>query len=170
MRIPVLFWRACAVLALLGAGGFAPAAAASTPPLIWQGVARIRILCLVKTGAGVDTGPLRDRICGRVAALARDGAPAPVSIVEPGDPSVLAADSITLLVHANVEPSAAGPLLALSVRPYRASDAGALLFAAPPRAVPLADAGALESALRATLSETLPWRARPAGPQAINNN
>jgi hypothetical protein len=170
MQLSVSIRRACATLALLCAAGLAPsAAAASTPSPFWQGVTRVQILCLVRTEAGVDTGPLHDRLCGRVAELAGEGAPAPVASLAPGDPKVLAADAVTILVHFNAERTAAGPLLALSLRPYRASaDAGGLLFSAAPRAVPLADSAALDAALHAALSETLPWQNRPAGPRPIN--
>lgn len=173
MQLSVPFRRVCALLALLGAAASTPTAAAraATPTLLWQGVARVQVLCLVRTEVGTDSGPLRDRLCGRVAALAGEGAPAPVTILAPGDPKVLAADSVTLLAHFNVERGPAGPLVALSLRPYRASaEAGGLLFAAAPRAVPLADSAALDSALSGALSETLPWRARPAGPQPINHH
>jgi hypothetical protein len=172
MQLLVSIRRACATFALLCAAGLAPsAAAASTPSPFWQGVTRVQILCLVRTEAGVDTGPLRDRLCGRVAALAGEAAPAPVAALAPGDPKLLAPDAVTILAHFNSERSAAGPLLAFSLRPFRASaDAGSLLFSAAPRAVPLADAAALDAALHAALSETVPWQSRPAGPRPINRD
>lgn len=162
--------RAFAALGLLCVAGAAPLgpAAAATPPLLWQKVARVQLLCLVRTPAGVETGRLHERICGRAARFAAEGAPAPVSQVRLGDPLVLDADAVTILVHANVESGRSGPLLALSLRPFRASaEAGSLLFAAAPRAVPLADEAALDAALRGALAETLPWLGRPAGPRSI---
>jgi hypothetical protein len=170
MQLSVSIRRVCAALTLLCAAGLVPSgAAASTPSRFWQGVARVQILCLVTTEAGVDSGALRDRLCGRVAALAGEGAPAPVAMLALGDPKVLAPDAVTILAQFNAERGAAGPLLALSLRPYRASgDSGGLLFSAAPRAVPLADQAAIDAALRAALSETLPWQAPPAGPRPMN--
>jgi hypothetical protein len=170
MQLSVSIRRACAPIALLCAAGVVSSgAAAATPSLFWQDVARVQILCLVTTEAGVDSGPLRERLCGRVATLAGEAATVPVAALAPGDPKLLAPDAVTILVQFNAERTAAGPLLALSLRPFRASaDAGNLIFSAAPRAVPLADAPALDAAIGAALSETLPWRARPAGPRPIN--
>lgn len=93
----------------------------------------------------------------------------PVRATGPGDPALLAPDTMTLLVHASVQRSAAGDLLALAIRPFRNSgEPNGLLFAAAPRAVLLADEAALDAALRGALSETLPWLARSAGPRPIN--
>ena len=156
--------RACAAFALL----FLTAPAqASTPAPIWRDVARVNILCLVRTSGGVDRGRLNDRICESARDMAAIGSPAPVAIIAPGDPAVLAPDSVTLLVHASAQ---GGPhrLLAFSIRPFRNSAGESqMLFAAAPRAVPLDDSRAghskLEAALRAALSETLPWLSVPAG-------
>jgi hypothetical protein len=140
--------------------------AASTPASIWNDVARVNVLCLVQTEKGVDQGALHDRICISVRDAAAAGSPAPVGIIAPGDPAVLSPSSVTLLVQA----SAQRGLLAFSIRPYRASNE-ALLFAAAPRAVPLAGparpAQEFEAALGAALSETLPWLNRQAGARPI---
>ena len=160
--------RASAALAALIVCSGVPIATpanASTPALIWQGVAKVNVLCLVQTEAGVDTGALHDRICNSVRNAAAAGSPAPVGIIAIGDPAVLSPDSVTLLVQA----SARSGLLAFTVRPYRNN--APLLFTAAPRAVPLAaSAGAakeLEGALGAALSETLPWLSRPAGARPV---
>jgi hypothetical protein len=145
--------------------GSAPAAA-STPALIWRDVAQVNVLCLVQTEAGVDRGALNDRLCKSVRDAAASGSPAPVAIIAPGDPAVLSPDSVTLLVQASVD----GGLLAFSIRPYRNSGEP-MLFAAAPRAIPLAGSAArtkeFEAALGAALSETLPWLSRPAGARPI---
>lgn len=139
---------------------------ASTPALIWQNLARVNVLCLVQTEAGVESGALHDRICNSVRDSAAVGSPAPVGIIATGDPAVLSPDSVTLLVQA----SARRGLLAFSIRPYRNSGEP-MLFTAAPRAVPLAGpsgrAPELEAALGAALSETLPWLSRPAGARPI---
>ncbi|HYI41595.1 MAG TPA: hypothetical protein VE053_14890 [Allosphingosinicella sp.] len=141
-------------------------AEASTPPLIWRDVARVNVLCLVQTDLGVERGALHDRICNGVRDAAAAGSPAPVGIIAPGDPAVLAPGSVTLLVQA----SARSGMLAFSIRPYRNSGE-ALLFTAAPRAVALAGparpAKEFEAALGAALSETLPWLSRPAGARPI---
>ncbi|MBV8687027.1 MAG: hypothetical protein JOZ90_15680 [Alphaproteobacteria bacterium] len=163
------FQRALGALVLLGSA--TTAGSAATPVPAYQGLARVTVTCLVQTGGGVDHGSLQARLCGRVKALAAKGAPVPVEILAPGDPALLAPESLALLAHFNVERSARGPLLAFSLRPYRASaGADAFLFAAAPRAVPLDDDAALDAALGGALSSTLPWLSRPAGPQSVNNN
>ncbi len=174
MQFPGSFVRACAALVLLFACGAEPvtgaAAEASTPALIWRDVAKVNILCLVQSDAGVDRGPLHDRLCNSIRDAAAAGSPAPVQVIAAGDPALLSPDSVTLLVHASVQADSGHRLLAFTIRPFRNS-AEPLLFTAAPRAVPLADtagpAPELEAALRAALSETLPWLNRPAGPRPI---
>lgn len=171
MQILGSLGRACAALVLLSACGGEPVtsspAEASTPAPIWSDIARVNVLCLVRTESGVDTGALHDSLCGKVRESAAAGSPAPVRIIAPGDPAVLSPDSVTLLVHASVQP---GRQLVFSIRPWRNSDSS-LLFAAAPRAVTLAGPAGrnpeLEAALGAALSETLPWLSRPAGARPI---
>jgi hypothetical protein len=164
--------RACAALALLAACAAGPVAAeASTPALIWRDVARINVLCLVQTEAGVDRGALHDLVCDSVREAAAAGSPAPVALIEAGDPALLATDSLALLVHASVQGDADHRLLVFTIRPFR-NNGEPLLFTAAPRAVQIADparpAPELEAALRAALSETLPWLNRPAGARPIH--
>lgn len=161
--------RACTALVLLSACGGAAVttatAEASTPALIWRDVARVNVMCLVQTERGVDQGALHNRICNSVRDAAAAGSPAPVGIIEAGDPVMLSPDSVTLLVQASTQRG----LLAFSIRPHR-SQSEAMLFTAAPRAVPLAGAGPakeFEAALGAALSETLPWLSRPAGARLI---
>ena len=150
-----------------------PSRGSVTLPLLWQGVERLNLLCLVSGDSGVDTA-LQDSICEAARSLASVGAPMPVAIIAQGDPAVLAPASVTLLIHGSVHTDSGERLLAFHLRPYRASaDDSGLLFGAAPRAVRLqagdADRRALEEALRAALAETLPWLARPAGPRPIRN-
>ncbi len=147
-------WGAAAILA-------SGTAEAATPPALWRGVARLHIHCLAGSASGVDDR-LQQRLCAEVRELASAGAPIPVTAIGPGDPALLAPDSVTLLVHASVQSG----LIAFSIRPFRNSE-NAVLFGAAPRAVPLSDAHALDAALGAALSETLPWRARRTGPRPI---
>lgn len=169
MRFSGSFGRVSAALAALAVCSGAPTATsaeASTPAAIWKDVARVNVLCLVQTDAGIENGALHNRICNNVRDAAAAGSPAPVGIIALGDPAVLSPDSVTLLVQA----SAQRGLLAFSIRPYRNNDAP-MLFTAAPRAVTLAASAGqtkeLEAALGAALSETLPWLNRPAGARPI---
>jgi hypothetical protein len=153
------------IVALRGcAAAFAAAlsivpAFASTPPLLWQNVARVHVLCL----AGTGTAPL----CSLAREIAAEGAPVPVAVIELGDPAVLAPDSLTLLIHVGRD----GRMAALSVRPYRNDGQAGQLFGAAPRAVLIEpgddEAAALARPLRAALAETLPWLAAPQSPRPI---
>jgi hypothetical protein len=175
MLFPASIARVCAAAALLavfGSGSVtAVPAEATTPALLWRDVARINVLCLVQTEAGVARGPLHDLVCNRVRDAAAAGAPAPVAIIAAGDPAILAPDSVALLVHASVQGRGPRRLLVFTIRPFR-NNADPLLFTAAPRAVALPDpagpAPELEAALDAALSETLPWLNRPAGARPIN--
>ena len=106
-------------------------------------------------------------------ALASAGAPIPVETIAPGDPKLLDPTSATLLVQGHVQQLGGSPVLAISVRSYRNGGTDSdIIFGAPPRAMALGDGpgpdAALNEALRATLSDTVPWLARPAGPKPIN--
>ena len=130
------------------------------PPLAWEGVREVRILCLV-SGGDPNRLQLQDELCERVRALAKIGAPAPVYPIGFGDPAILNRDAATLLVHANVQ-GKGRPLLVVSIRPFRDVDSGrAIFFGSAPRAVPMPAAGALpddlDEMLRAALAEVLPW-------------
>lgn len=174
MQIVGSFGRACAALVLLSAFGAGLAttapAQASTPSLLWRNIARVNVLCLVQTDAGVDNGRLHDSLCRRVRDAAAIGAPAPVQIIATGDPAVLSPDSVTLLVHGSVQGASTGRQLVFSIRPYRNSGEP-MLFTAAPRAVSLSGPAGrnseFEAALGAVLSETLPWLNRPAGARPI---
>jgi hypothetical protein len=151
--------------------GESPAVAA-TPPLSWQGVKRLQILCLVATNRPSDRESLQRKLCEHVRIISAQGAPVPVETLELGDPKLIDPANATLLVHAHVQQMGGEQLLVLSIRNYRTGGGETdTIFGAPPRAVPLRDGqgadAALQEALRATLSETVPWLARPAGPRPI---
>jgi len=147
-------------------------AAASTPVLMWAGAKRLNIMCNVAGSPGVDHLALTKKLCDDVLRIARKGAPVPVATIAIGDPDGLAADAVTLLVHASVTTRGRERLMAFSIRPHRTTAADAtVLFGAPPRVAPLSPSSdsspALHSALAAALSETLPWLVRPSNPQRI---
>ena len=162
--------RLLAGLAIASASG---TAAASTPTLMWTGAKRANILCNVAGGPGIDHLALSEQLCRRVLKIAGRGAPMPVAIITLGDPAVLAPDAVTLLVHASATTHNQERLLAFSIRPYRTAAESAVLFGAVPRAVTIPSANvtgpALDAALTSALSETLPWQARPQGPQRIGH-
>lgn len=148
-------------------------AEAATPAQIWSGVSKVGVQCLASPGTARGIRELQSAICERVRDLAARGAPVPVSVIQMGDPAVLAAETVTLLVHASVQPAGRNRLVAISVRPFRVStEQTAVLFGAAPRAALIPSTGtvapALDAALRATLAETAPWLAKPTPPQAMN--
>lgn len=162
--------RACAALVLLSACGGAPVttatAEASTPALIWRDARSVAVLCLVQSQTTRDAGAFETRLCAQVRGLASRDAPYPVKRIEMGDPALIAADSVTLLIHASVERSEQGRTVAFTIRPYRASGGEAdVMFGTSPRVVQIsstAAAAALDAALREALTEILPWQ-RPSG-------
>lgn len=139
-----------------------PDAHAATPPLMWQQVVSVRVLCLLQPHTLPERRQLESQLCDRVVTLASEGATLPVSAVGFGDPAVIEPDTLTLLVHGSIQPDEDGRLLVLDIRPFRAArEQSALLFGPPPRAVRLSDSGRLgetaDGALRAALAEILPW-------------
>lgn len=149
------------------------AAGATTPALIWQDISTIAVQCLVQPTSSPNHA-LQTAMCDKVRALASQGAPGPVTVVPQGDASMFAPGTVTLLVHASVQPAGRERLVAFAVRPFRLSaDQNSILFGAAPRAATIPDSAAgspaLDAAMMAALSETLPWLARPAHPQPINS-
>ena len=137
-------------------------------PQQWQGVTRVSVACLVVTDRGVDAGTLHRALCRTVRDAASAEAPVPVAVVGVGDRSLLAADAVTLLVHASVDVIDGRRIMALAIRPFRAGrDDPGTTFGAAPRAIGLAPDGqdqpALARAVRAMLAATLPWQRAPAG-------
>ncbi len=168
MGFPGNLLRACCALASLPLIGAAPLTVApaqvSTPPLIWHQAGAIRVLCLVSATTRRDEiDRLQEELCTIVRSLASDGAPVPVTKVGFGDPAVLEPGTVTLLVHASLQPDGDERLVVLDVRPFRpGGDHNVLLFGPAPRAVRIPRTGAggtkLEVAIAAALAEILPWR------------
>jgi hypothetical protein len=171
MHISRTFWRGFAACGLFAACAAGPVmtgpAVASTPLLIWQQAKKLQLLCVLVSDSR-DRIERQAELCERVRAIAAANAPVPIEIIAPGDPAVLAADAVTLLVHASSQPGPGGGILALTARPYRlsAGDAGPL-FGAAPRAASLSQPAAIETALRGALSDTLPWLPQQNGPRPL---
>ena len=147
---------------------------ASTPSLTWQGVDRVGVQCVVNSADHGVSG-LQTTLCERVRALAAEDAPVAVRVTPPGDPAVLRPGTVTLLVHGGVHAAPGGRALAFTIRPFRATPEDAVLFGTTPRVALLPAAGvagpALDAALRAALSETLPWSASEANaPRPLAHN
>lgn len=81
----------------------------------------------------------------------------PVATIGFGDPALLAADSLGVLVHVAIDRKAASAVM--SVRPYRANARQGALFGATPVAVKLGDDDMVpDAAIAAALDQILPWR------------
>lgn len=163
-------WRrgmAASIIALGLSLSTADAAAGATPSALWRGAKAVQVLCYVAADRPAERSALQDRLCTRVRTLAAQGAPLPVRSIAVGDPAVLGADAVTLLVHGAVQPTRGGRTLAFSVRPFRVStEQTESLFGASPRAADLPAGATLDAAIVAALDETLPWRTEPAaGPE-----
>lgn len=146
------------------------AAPPAMPAPVWQGIRRVRILCLINSDRGVVTGELHDRLCTRARDLVASGAPVPVQVAQPGAPEIMQADSLTILVHVSITGTGEDRLAALAIRPWRNDPASGMLFAAAPHAVRLGSdpLAALEPALRSAIAETVPWAARVQGDRRLN--
>lgn len=133
-------------------------------PKAYENIARLQILCAVQSDRGVEHSVEKD-LCEAIRAEALRGAPIEVEAIAPGSPKVLAADALTLIVHAGLE----GDSLAVSIRPFRPSGGEAdVLFGARPFIVPADAPERLRPAVRSALDELLPWRARSTEPRRID--
>ena len=171
-----------AVLATaVAVAGCAPAslARAETPSLTFQGADRLGVYCVLSS-IQPNSENVRRSLCDAVAAIAGRNAPVPGTRIEAGDPALLRAGTITLLVQGSLQPAASvvpgadGRLLVFTIRPFRVATDDAVLFGTAPRAVLLpsgaVEGPALEAALAAALSETLPWGPTlSAGPRELSN-
>lgn len=170
MQFPQSFLRARAALVLLAACGAAPLPAvpaeASTPSLLWADARRVTVNCLVQSHTVRDAQAFETALCARVRGLAGRAAPFPVTQVHAGDPALIAADTVTLLVHASVERTPRGRVVAFTIRPHRASGGETdALYGTAPRAVEMASgapSAVLDKSLGEALAELLPWQ-RPSG-------
>lgn len=135
-----------------------------TVPKAYENFTRLQILCAVQSDRGIDYAE-EARLCEVIRSVAAQGAPVEVVVIAPGDPEVLAADALTLIIHAGLE----GDALAVSIRPYRISNGSSdVLFGARPFIVPLGDPERLRTRAAAALDEILPWRAREGQPRRID--
>lgn len=170
MQFSRSFGRARAAFALLAACGAGPVASApaeaAAPSLLWANARHLAVNCLVQSNTTREAAALEESLCARVQDLANRDAPFPVKQAGAGDPALIAADTVTLLVHASIERSPSGRILAFTIRPHRASGGEAdILFGTPPRAIELPSgrpSPVLDAALRDALAEILPWQ-RPSG-------
>ena len=155
------FRRACAALVLLCACGAAPAttpAKVSTPSPTWRDVRAVGVQCLVRTSSRLDAKKLEAALCERVLAIVARDAPVPVTRVKSGDPTIHSAGTVTLLVHASVEPADGRPVMSFSIRPIRPSSRDSEVYAATaPRQADLAG-DSFDSSLTSALAELLPWK------------
>jgi len=152
-------------LPVLAAVAPAQPAVASTPSLAFDGARRLGVQCLLEPDHLANRRALQAALCERVQALAASRAPMPVTVLAPGDPRLIAADTVVLLVHAAVQGEGRDALLVFTARSFRATAAPSELFGARPRAVVMAQgarSAAIDAALTAALAETLPWRRRAA--------
>ena len=169
MRFRGFLARAGAALVLLAAcaaGATASSAEAATPSLLWAGARQVVVNCLVQSRTMPDSSQLQNEICARVSHLAGREAPFEVRRAVQGDPAMVAADTVTLLVHASVERTPRGRSLTFTIRPHRPSGGEAdILYGTAPRSLDLPSGGgasSLDSALSEALAEILPWQ-RPSG-------
>lgn len=133
-------------------------------PRVYENVTRLQILCAVQSDRGIDYAG-EAQLCEMIRSVAADGSPVDVAIIAAGDPKVLAANALTLIVHAGRE----GDALAVSIRPYRVSNGSSdVLFGARPFIVPVADPDLIRSRTAVALDEILPWRARAGRPQPMD--
>ena len=149
----------------LAAMALAQPSAASTPALAFDGARLLGVHCLLGPDHLANRRALQAALCDRARVLAADKAPIPVAVLPPGDPRLIASDTVVLLVHAAVQAGdGREPLLILTARSFRATAAPSELFGATPRAVAMTADGKgprIDAALVAALAETLPWRMRP---------
>ena len=135
---------------------------ATTPDLGWRGVERVAILTeLVSNQA--DTSLTSRSLCSQIATIAQRGAPVPVSCIQIDEPAIESAKTALLIVHASVTQPETFPQLLFTIRRNRSAglEPSPIYFGAAPRAAPLDGSAtgkaAVEEALRASLSEILPW-------------
>ena len=139
-------------------------ATTSPPPPAYQNMESIQVLCLLQDDDAVAAQADTDRLCSAVEAIAGEGVDLPVSKIALGDPKVVGANRLTLLVHASLTPANGQRMIALSVRPYRADADGAqVLFGATPRIARFDDDTDLNNAISTSLDSVLPWRGQPTG-------
>ncbi len=140
---------------------------ADTPTPLWRDATQIGIRCLVEQTSLLNPRALESAICERVRDEVTRDSVLPVAVILPGDPALIAAGTVALLVHVSVqhEPGDGQRYqVVFVIRPHRAiAEQQGPLFGAPPETASLSADGrigaAFDSALGRALSQTLPWRA-----------
>lgn len=138
-------------------------ASAAMPSLMWRDLKAVGVQCLVQNSTNLNTQAFEAALCKRVLTMVSDGAAVPVKRVSFGDPAILAAGTVTLLVHASVESAGEGVTLHFAIRPIRPSSPDAeIYFGTAPRMAKLAGGAelgqSLDSPLSSALAELLPWK------------
>lgn len=163
MEIFGSFRRACVALILLCASGAVPASAEASPSPMWRDLKAVGLQCLVQAHPRLNAKDLEAALCERIRAIAAEGAPVPIKRVAFGDPAIPAAGTVTLLVHASVQPTGDRLALSFAIRPIRpsSSDSEAYVGTAPKTALLAGKAGlgaSLDAPLTSALAELLPWK------------
>lgn len=160
---------------LLTSAGALTAAAAATPDPAFRGAERLVILCDVRLDRPGHEIVARD-LCGRIKLIVEQDAPMPVEVVNIGEFARAPDGTVGLLTHASVSPAssiadgAKGELMSFSMRTMRtgAFAGDPAYFGAAPRVARYTPDSAggqdLEQALRAALTEVLPWLNRAGQP------
>lgn len=153
-----------ALLALASASVAMPATA-TTPDPAFRGAERLAIICQVRLARLGHEAVARD-LCDKIKKIAEQNAPLPIEVIDFGGLARAPDGTVALLVHASVAPAssvaegATGEMMSFTMRTVRTGPLATepAWFGAAPRAARYATAGtALDNALRASLSEVLPW-------------
>jgi hypothetical protein len=157
--------RGVIYVALLWAGATMTGAtpgAATTPDRSWVGVENIVILSRFTSGNVLTSQFTAEKLCQQARAIAGRGSPIPVTCGNLGDPKLAQAKTAVLILDASIAETGPAAVLVVTVR--RESEGGLepapIRFGATPRVVSIdrrSGTGQMESALRASLGEILPW-------------
>jgi hypothetical protein len=155
------------VEALAGAALAAVAAApamASTADRSWIGVEKILVLAQLTPAIQTTPNIQTETLCRKVATIAAAGAPVPVECAQLGDPALQSGRTAVLSIQAAITDAVPGQKLLLFTIKRNAEgglEPAPIYFGSTPRAVALPQAGdpnlAIDGAIRASLSEILPW-------------
>lgn len=128
------------------------------PALSEQGIARVVILCLVVDQTSRRMA-IQNRLSRQFQRIAAQRAPVGIAAIGFGDPTLLARDTLGVLVHAAVQRTNTGDSLIISARPYRSDPLRSQFFGATPVSIPVDRNGAVpDAAIAALLDQILPWR------------
>lgn len=137
----------------------------SMPDRSWLGVKEVLVVAELVVPGGSPSEPLTAaELCNKVRQIASTGSPYPVTCTQLGDPKLLRGDAAVLVIQASIRSvSGHDPLLIYTIRRQNSAglEPGPLYFGSIPQAVPIADAGGVDTALRNSLGEVLPWLRAP---------